>query len=81
MILMNNKPFDTNRANIMLSWLSIFVEAWLILLKRMPVDKVSVFFFCFFILVAISSWLGTVVEERQKNPNVSKPHITKGETK
>lgn len=76
---MNNKPFDINRANLVLSWLSIFVEAWLILLKRLPVDKVSVFFFCFFIIVAIGAWLGTVVEERQNDPNVSKPHIKKGE--
>lgn len=72
---------EITRINLALSWASIFVESWLLLVKRLEVDKVSVFFFCFFILVAIGSWFGTVVEERSKNPNVSKPHITKGETK
>lgn len=72
---------EITRINLALSWASIFVESWLLLLKRLEVDKVSVFFFCFFILVAIGSWFGTVVEERQSNTNVSKPHITKGETK
>lgn len=72
---------EISRVNMALSWASIFVEAWLLLTKRLEVDKVSVFFFCFFILVAIGSWFGTVVEERQKNPNVSKSNITKGETK
>lgn len=72
----SNKPLDITRLNMILSWLSIFVEAWLLLLKRMPVDGISVFFFCFFILVAAGSWLGTVVEERQ-NQSSSKGEIKK----
>lgn len=71
----NSKPLDINRINTVLSWGSIFVEAWLLLLKRMPLDGISVFFFCFFILVAVGSWFGTVVEERQNQ------NSNKGETK
>ena len=75
-----NKPMDINRVNQVLSWISIFVESWFLLLKRLPVDSISVFFFCFFLLVAFASWAGTVIEERQNNPNVSKPIIKKGES-
>lgn len=71
--------YDLTRINLILSWISIFCLSWLLLLKRLPVDGVSVFFFCFFILVAIGSWFGTVVKERSKNPNVR--IISKGETK
>lgn len=67
------KPLNISYVNMALAWISIFAEAWLLLLKKMPVDSISVFFFCFFILVAIGSWIGTVVEDRQSNP--------KGETK
>jgi hypothetical protein len=63
-----NKPLDINRVNTVLSWGSIFVLSWLLLLRRLPVDGISMFFFCFFILVAVGSWMGTVVEERQNNP-------------
>lgn len=63
-----NKPFDINLVNMMLSWISIFILSWFILLRRIPVDGISVFFFCFFILVAVGAWLGTVIEEKQSNP-------------
>lgn len=76
---MDKKQIDINRINMTLSWISIFALSWLILLKRLPVDGVSVFFFCFFILIALCCWLGAVVDERQNNPNVSKPNIKKGE--
>jgi hypothetical protein len=67
---MSNKkaPFNLNWMNMTLAWTSIFIEAWLILLRKLPVDGISIFFFCFFILVAIGTWFGTVVEERQSNP-------------
>ena len=63
-----NVPFNLTRTNMAIAWLSIFAESWLLLLGKLPVDGIRVFFFCFFILVAVGSWSGTAVEERQNNP-------------
>ena len=68
----SSKPLNITRLNMILSWLSIFVESWLLLMRRLPVDGISVFFFCFFILVAVGAWLGTVVDERQSNQTKEK---------
>lgn len=65
-------PLNLNRMNAVIAWLSIFTESWLLLMRKLPVDGISVFFFCFFILVAVGAWLGTVVEEKQSNPNKEK---------
>jgi hypothetical protein len=64
----NQSPLNLNRTNAVIAWLSIFAESWLLLMRKLPVDGISVFFFCFFILVAVGTWLGTVIEERQSNP-------------
>lgn len=58
-------PIDINRVNLLLSWVSIFILSWLLLFKRLEVNITTVFFFCFFILVALGSWFGTAIEERQ----------------
>jgi hypothetical protein len=68
MLMQNNKPLNLTRTNMAIAWLSIFAESWLLLMRKLPIDGISVFFFCFFILVAVGSWMGTVVEERQINP-------------
>lgn len=64
----NQSPLNLNRTNAVIAWLSIFTESWLLLMRKLPVDGISVFFFCFFILVAVGAWLGTVIEEKQQNP-------------
>lgn len=62
---MTNQPVNINRINTVMSWGSIFILSWLLILRRIPVDRISVFFFCFFILIAVGCWLGAVIDERQ----------------
>lgn len=72
----NQNPLNLTRTNMTIAWLSIFAEAWLLLLGKLPIDGIRMLFFCFFILVAAGSWLGTVVEERQHQSS-SKGEIKK----
>lgn len=37
----------------LLAWLSIFVEVWLLILRKIPSDALSWAFFSFFMLLAI----------------------------
>lgn len=63
----NQSPLNLNGMNAVIAWISIFAESWLLLLRKLPVDGISVFFFCFFILVAVGSWLGTAIDEKQNS--------------
>lgn len=63
----NQSPLNLTRTNMAIAWISIFAESWLLLMRKLPVDGISVFFFCFFILVAVGSWLGTAIDEKQNS--------------
>lgn len=64
--------FNLNQFNMLMAWISIFIESWFLLLGKIQVSYLSVFFFCFFLLVALFSWFGTVIEEKN---NISKGEI------
>jgi len=56
----------------LVSWASFFVEGWLLMLRSLATDALSISFLVLFFILAVMS--GAVAQDR---PNVSKPTITK----
>ena len=59
----------------LVAWASVFVEGWLILLRTIPADGLTWFFFGLFFVVAVMA--GAVASP--KRANISRMTITKGE--